>query len=89
MYKRLSHSATQVGSYLFIVGGHNGAEYSSEVILLNLGVSVHSFGISLVLIMLHSLVALRAAHDLWQTSKREREPCDCSSRRKGVLIWGF
>jgi len=35
-YKRLSHSATQVGSYLFIVAGHNGQEYCSEVLLFNL-----------------------------------------------------
>lgn len=39
-YKRLSHSATQVGSYLYIIAGHNGAEYCSEVLLFNL-VSLH------------------------------------------------
>jgi hypothetical protein len=34
---RLAHSATQVGSYVFIFGGHDGSRYSSEVLLLNLG----------------------------------------------------
>lgn len=36
-YPRLSHTATQVGSYLFIVCGHDGSKYTSEVLLLNLG----------------------------------------------------
>ncbi|KAF8439562.1 hypothetical protein BDZ91DRAFT_755710 [Kalaharituber pfeilii] len=35
-FQRLSHTATIVGSYLFVVGGHDGVEYSSEVLLLNL-----------------------------------------------------
>ncbi|CAG8481514.1 11474_t:CDS:2 [Scutellospora calospora] len=34
--QRLSHTATQVGSYLFIVCGHDGVRYTSEVLLLNL-----------------------------------------------------
>lgn len=33
---RLSHTATLVGSYLFIIGGHDGTSYSSDVLLLNL-----------------------------------------------------
>eukprot|EP00834_Sanchytrium_tribonematis_P002900 NODE_99_length_20465_cov_0.827654.p20 type:complete len:116 gc:universal NODE_99_length_20465_cov_0.827654:9967-9620(-) len=33
---RLSHTSTQVGSYLFIFGGHNGAKYLNELNLLNL-----------------------------------------------------
>lgn len=33
----LGHTATQVGSYLFIIGGHNGTDYSSELELFNLG----------------------------------------------------
>ena len=36
-HPRLSHTATQVGSYLFIVCGHDGSKYTSEVLLLNLG----------------------------------------------------
>ena len=36
-YKRLSHTATQVGSYLFIQGGHNGAEYINDIRFFNLG----------------------------------------------------
>lgn len=34
---RLAHSATQVGSYVFVIGGHDGSRYSNEVLLLNLG----------------------------------------------------
>lgn len=34
---RLAHSSTQVGSYLFVIGGHDGTRYSNEVLLLNLG----------------------------------------------------
>lgn len=36
-YRRLSHSSTQVGSYLFVVGGHDGTSYTSELLLYNLG----------------------------------------------------
>jgi len=35
-YPRLSHTATIVGSYLFVIGGHDGVEYCNEVLLLNL-----------------------------------------------------
>lgn len=38
-YRRLSHTATQVGSYLFIWGGHNGTTYTSDLLLFNLGES--------------------------------------------------
>jgi hypothetical protein len=40
MHRRLSHTATQVGSYLFIIGGHNGSDYTSEILPLNLGSSL-------------------------------------------------
>lgn len=36
---RLSHTSTRVGSYLFVMGGHDGKQYSSDVLLLNLGKS--------------------------------------------------
>lgn len=36
-HRRLSHSATQVGSYLYILGGHDGNEYRSDLLLFNLG----------------------------------------------------
>jgi len=36
VHRRLSHSAAQVGSYLFISGGHDGAEYTPELLLFNL-----------------------------------------------------
>ena len=35
-FRRLSHTSTLVGSYLFIIGGHDGSEYSDDVLLLNL-----------------------------------------------------
>jgi hypothetical protein len=34
---RLAHTSTQVGSYLFVIGGHDGEDYTSEVKLFNLG----------------------------------------------------
>lgn len=37
VHRRLSHTATQVGSYLFIWGGHDGTQYTSELLLFNLG----------------------------------------------------
>lgn len=36
-FPRLSHTSTTVGSYLFIVGGHDGVAFSSDVLLFNLG----------------------------------------------------
>ncbi|CAD6928132.1 unnamed protein product [Tilletia controversa] len=33
---RMGHTATQVGSYLFVTGGHDGASYTSEILTLNL-----------------------------------------------------
>lgn len=35
-HNRLSHTSTQVGSYLFIIGGHNGQTYAQDVLLFNL-----------------------------------------------------
>jgi len=36
-HRRLSHSVTQVGSYLYIIGGHDGNSYSSDILFFNLG----------------------------------------------------
>lgn len=36
-HNRLSHTSTQVGSYLFVIGGHNGQAYAQDVLLFNLG----------------------------------------------------
>ena len=36
-HNRLSHTSTRVGSYLFIIGGHNGQTYAQDVLLFNLG----------------------------------------------------
>ena len=36
-HKLLAHTSTQVGSYLYVIGGHNGEKYTSEVLLFNLG----------------------------------------------------
>jgi Rab9 effector protein with kelch motifs len=35
-YKRLSHTLTQIGSFLFIMGGHDGLKYSQELLLFDL-----------------------------------------------------
>ena len=40
-HKRLSHTATQVGSYLFIYGGHDGTAYMTDLLLFNLGAFIH------------------------------------------------
>lgn len=37
VHRRLAHSVTQVGSYLFIIGGHDGNSYSSDILFFNLG----------------------------------------------------
>ncbi|KAI8373824.1 hypothetical protein BD560DRAFT_88975 [Blakeslea trispora] len=34
--RRLAHTSTQVGSYVFVIGGHDGKRYSQEVLLFNL-----------------------------------------------------
>ncbi len=36
-YKRLSHTSTQVGTYLYVQGGHDGSEYTSDVKCFSLG----------------------------------------------------
>jgi len=33
---RLSHTSTLVGSYLFVLGGHDGGRYTSDVEMLNM-----------------------------------------------------
>lgn len=40
-YKRLSHTATQVGSYLFVIGGYEGQVFSPEMLLFNLGACIY------------------------------------------------
>ncbi|PPQ68434.1 hypothetical protein CVT25_007827 [Psilocybe cyanescens] len=35
-HKRLAHTSTQVGSYIFIMGGHNASDYVSELLMYNL-----------------------------------------------------
>ncbi len=37
IHNRLGHTATQVGSYLFVIGGHDSRSYTSEILTLNLG----------------------------------------------------
>jgi hypothetical protein len=34
---RLSHSALCVGSFLFVLGGHDGTKYCNDLMMLNLG----------------------------------------------------
>lgn len=36
-HRRLSHTSTQVGSYLFLVGGHDGTNYLNDTVLFSLG----------------------------------------------------
>lgn len=44
-HNRLSHTSTQVGSYLFVIGGHNGQAYAQDVLLFNLG-KIHFYIVS-------------------------------------------
>ena len=39
IHNRLGHTATQVGSYLFIIGGHDSHSYTPDILTLNLGAS--------------------------------------------------
>lgn len=41
-FNRLSHTSTQVGSYLFIIGGHSGQTYAQDILLFNLSTSIPS-----------------------------------------------
>jgi hypothetical protein len=34
---RLSHTALSIGSFLFIIGGHDGSQYCNDLVMLNLG----------------------------------------------------
>jgi hypothetical protein len=45
----MTHSATQVGSYLFIFGGYDGTDYCNDLLLFNLGTFLFLPG-------LHSLI---------------------------------
>lgn len=36
MHNRLGHTSTQIGSYLFVFGGHDSRTYSNEILTLNL-----------------------------------------------------
>lgn len=38
-FPRLSQTSTSVGSYLFVIGGHDGVDFSNHINLLNLGSS--------------------------------------------------
>lgn len=37
VFPRLSHTSTLIGSYLFIIGGHDGVNFTSDIVLFNLG----------------------------------------------------
>jgi hypothetical protein len=39
-FKRLAHTATQVGSYIFVIGGHTSSEYVSDILLYDLGILI-------------------------------------------------
>lgn len=39
--KRLAHASVNVGSYLFVTGGHDGNRYCNDLLLLNLSKLPH------------------------------------------------
>jgi hypothetical protein len=63
---RLSHTSTQVGSYLFILGGHNGQSYAQDVLLFNLG----------------TLHFLPLSHPRQKSKRKEREQEEAGSRKQ-------
>jgi hypothetical protein len=67
---RLSHTATLVGPYLFIIGGHDGHEYEDEVMLLNLGKSILNGQQAVKLLTLMALDSYLSV----RTSADERRP---------------
>ena len=85
-YKRLSHTATQVGSYLFIFGGHDGSSYMADLLLFNLGEHSSSFAhfsvyadnrtghAHITCNVLSSIITVRTALDRRPATVRTRVP---------------
>jgi N-acetylneuraminic acid mutarotase len=67
---RLAHTSTQVGSYVFVIGGHDGRRYSQDVLLFNLGKDQKSkvIGYGFIHIFLYSDNELGSTQDLWNTT---------------------
>lgn len=77
--RRLSHTSTQVGSCLFIVGGHDGGAYKDEVVLFNLGEytsMVSNFSSKRTDALEHSEPPIRTTNSERETPFRARIPCD-------------
>jgi hypothetical protein len=68
-HNRLSHTSTQVGSYLFILGGHNGQSYAQDVLLFNLG----TFSSLLALPFFQIKPSINRRREGAEKEKRERE----------------
>lgn len=54
----MTHATTQVGSYLFIFGGHDGIDYCNDLLLFNLGTLNVPFRSKSHLLIKHILVSL-------------------------------
>ena len=50
-YRRLAHTSTQVGSYIFLVGGHNAVDYVSDVLTYNLG-KINNLSVFFIIILI-------------------------------------
>jgi hypothetical protein len=72
-HNRLSHTSTQVGSYLFILGGHNGQSYAQDVLLFNLGTFIPPF---------RALHFLPLSHPRQKSKRKEREQEEAGSRNQ-------
>jgi hypothetical protein len=76
VHRRLSHSVTQVGSYLYIIGGHDGNSYSSDILFFNLGEPgrriFHSERLSL-----SPQSRWRMRPSLWRVNRYQREDIMC------------
>lgn len=85
-HRRLSHTSTQVGSYLFIIGGHDGTAYSSDILFYNLGRSC-AWLVNCALNSSSSEPAVRASRGLRQGTKREGIPCDDHCGQQTFRVW--
>lgn len=79
-HNRLSHTATQVGSYLFVIGGHNGQIYAQDVLLFNLGVSSEDLANDSHIAM--GGQASQGSRPSWQ-----RISCCIAARRPHLHLW--
>ena len=89
-HRRLSHTATQVGSYLFIFGGHDGANYVQDLLLFNLGTSCFAKQLLRYIDIstsVPSVTPVRAKAGRWQSAIDTRLPRCMSRGQPRLHLW--